>query len=397
MLYPSLLVSLLAIVYDLPVMPWSDLSRFGLVALILSCATRTQAAPVTAGQSLDAPTLSWEAPSACPSRDAVVRQIETFLGQPFTMPRPQRIALRASVQELEDGSFVLRLVALTAQGESDRVLRHGDCATLAKAAALVMAVAIDPGLARQQREGQEGASAGPLHRDSTATAGSPTADLAPTPASEWMALLQQPLMCPRPKAKTGNVSPPVVGEESASPEAAGPIGWSFWAETAIASGVLPDLGPTIGGGLGFGDLDRWRLQLYGRYWVRQQVSVPGYPEASVTLRMLSGGIRACAVPFVSDCRVLACVGPEVGDLRVAGRRDMQTRPPNHRRWSALLGSVGAEFPLGSRFLLTTSVEGGWVPWSIDVGVEEVGQGWLGVAETRPFVADLSVRLGMRLQ
>ena len=378
--------------YDLPVMSWSDLSRVGLVALILSCATWSQAAPTTAGQALDAPTLSWEAPSACPSRDAVVRQIEAFLGQPFTMPRPQRIALRASVQELEDGSFVLRLVALTAQGESDRVLYHGDCAPLAKAAALVMAVAIDPELARQHRAGQEGASADPLHRDSTATAGSPTEEVAPAPTSEWMALLQQPLMCPGPKA----MSPPLVGSESASHKAAGPIGWSFWAETAIASGVLPDLGPTVGGGLGFGDRDRWRLQLNGRYWVRQQVEVPGYPQASVTLRMLSAGVRACAVPFVSDWRVLACVGPEVGDLRVAGRRAMQTRPPNHRRWSALLGSVGAEFPLGSRLLLTTSVEGGWVPWSIDVGVEEAGQGWLGVAEARPFVADLSVRFGMRL-
>ena len=75
---------------------------------------------------------------------------------------------------------------------------------------------------------------------------------------------------------------------------------------------------------------------------------------------------------------------------------MRARLQQHELWAALLASVGAEFPFGSRFLLTTSFEGGWAPGSIEVGVNEA-QRWLPVAETSTFVAGLAARLGVVLE
>jgi hypothetical protein len=275
---------------------------------------------------------------------------------------------------------------------------------LAKAAAFVMAVAIDPELVRQQGAGEGDAPPIPTNGDSAATTRSAAAlPDAASPPPPWVTLLQQqPLMCPRPRVEPCKASPPrepcPVCTETALPAAVRPWRWSIWAEAAIAAGVLPDLGPTLGAGLGFGDRDRWRLQLHGRYWVGQELDVPDYPRASVALRMLSGGARLCGVPFVSGWRVLGCTGPEVGGLHSAGKGDMQANPPEYQVWAAWVGSVGAEFPFGSRLLLTTSVEGGWAPSSIEVVVDEIGQQEpIRVAETSPFVANLAVRLGVALE
>jgi hypothetical protein len=96
--------------------------------------------------------------------------------------------------------------------------------------------------------------------------------------------------------------------------------------------------------------------------------------------------------------MLGCVSPQIGDLRSAGQGDdMRAKSTDYRLWTALTGSVGAEFPFGSRFFLTASVEGGWAPRAIEVLVNEAGQKKpLGVAETSRFVADLAARLGVTL-
>jgi len=79
--------------------------------------------------------LRWSAPSVCPPRATVLAEVRRLIGERSGEP------LEASGAILREGG-VFRLTLRVGGGE--RVLRDADCASLARAAGLILALAIDP-------------------------------------------------------------------------------------------------------------------------------------------------------------------------------------------------------------------------------------------------------------
>ena len=89
-------------------------------------------------------TVSWRAPAECPGERSVVQQVERFLGQPLADATAHPVWIRGLVTKDSTAGYRLMLQMKSAEGMRGRTLQHDDCTKLAEAAALLMAMAIDP-------------------------------------------------------------------------------------------------------------------------------------------------------------------------------------------------------------------------------------------------------------
>lgn len=90
--------------------------------------------------ALDGVSLDWHAPPICPQQDAVEAEIGRLLG---TQP-PSSTHLSAMAEVTEDTRFQLSLVVNNAPA---RIMYSDNCAELASATSLILAIAIDPSVA----------------------------------------------------------------------------------------------------------------------------------------------------------------------------------------------------------------------------------------------------------
>lgn len=84
----------------------------------------------------------WQAPEGCPRRDAVLAEAERLLGQPPERASKGVVEIEAVVQQLPDASFRLELRSQPAT--TPRNVVAGSCEELGHAAALLIALSIDP-------------------------------------------------------------------------------------------------------------------------------------------------------------------------------------------------------------------------------------------------------------
>ncbi|AKF05680.1 hypothetical protein [Sandaracinus amylolyticus] len=107
------------------------------LAIVLGGAT----APCAHAQRTSADVLTWSAPVGCPARDAVASEVDRLLGaharRDATIRVRARIVRRGTQLELE-------IETSTPEGEGARTIGGTSCEGLAQAAALVIAMAIDP-------------------------------------------------------------------------------------------------------------------------------------------------------------------------------------------------------------------------------------------------------------
>jgi hypothetical protein len=102
-----------------------------------TCATLSGVAAVAHAQATAAPPavrIDWQAPSGCPTSAAVRDQVADVAGE--SMPRARRV--RARARQLASGSWIVELDA----GDGPRALRGRSCADVARAAALVIGLAV---------------------------------------------------------------------------------------------------------------------------------------------------------------------------------------------------------------------------------------------------------------
>jgi hypothetical protein len=293
----------------------------------------------------------------------VTREVEHYLGQPLTTERPQAILLRGTVEATEAG-YAVRIVAETLQGRSERSITHRDCRELAEASALVMALAIDPELFRRP------------------PASSPPSDQ-PSPGPLPPAAMTLPPASPPPPPWTAPPSSP--RRRRSSEVATGTIARVGW-------GVLSNVDFALGAEVGFGQAP-WRIVATGYYWVPRHVPVAGFAPARVDTRLLSAAVKACLVPAIRPARPIGCIGGELGDLRSEGER-MTASKAAHRRWAALVGGIGAEWPLGTRLAFGPGLDAGYVLERHPVRVRVRGGSPLEVVSPQPWLVSLT--LGLRV-
>ncbi|MBK8170831.1 MAG: hypothetical protein IPK60_10885 [Sandaracinaceae bacterium] len=107
-------------------------SWYALTALLSFMSARAYA--------IDGVTLDWSAPETCPSSAAVLTEVERLLGDAAHARENVNAVARISFED----QFSLNL---SVNGATGRELHSNDCLELANAAALILAIAIDPSIA----------------------------------------------------------------------------------------------------------------------------------------------------------------------------------------------------------------------------------------------------------
>jgi hypothetical protein len=234
--------------------------------------------------------LEWNAPDGCPDRAEIARRVEALLGHPATSN--EALAFRAEVRETDDGHFRATLRSRWAGGSTERTFEAVDCAKIGRAAALIVAMAIDP------------------------------VDVAEV-ASE-----------PRPQPQP---QPRAPEEPRATPVEAPAVHLGFGMRATVDVGSLPL--PTIGGGplatLRFG---AWELQLGAQAWIPRRTAGSTPTGAGGEIGLLTGEARACREIVPLALTLSLCLGGEAG---VTDGAAFGIPVPRHPRslWLAALGGA----------------------------------------------------------
>lgn len=125
-------------------------------ALSLALLPQLFASSSTAAQALAAVELSWETPRSCPPSPRVLAEAERLLGAGFA--HTAELAVEIEIEQ-EGSAFVLRLEIEGDGVEGERELRMQSCEEVRDAAALLIALSLDPELATRAPEPAPVASA----------------------------------------------------------------------------------------------------------------------------------------------------------------------------------------------------------------------------------------------
>jgi len=247
--------------------------------------------------------LTWEAPQDCPTADEVRAEIARLLG-PSETSRGTIVARAVVVQEGEAFRLELRAADASAGGAGgSRSLTGESCRTVADAAALIVALMIDPEAVAVAQAGSPVVDAPPL-AESTPPIPPPAVEpvVPPSPSPPRAAPEETASgLAPVPVAAT-TASSPLVRAESPAFVGAGIVG---------DLGSLPGLafGPSLHGGLVFGALDL-RLRLLFLPPRRSAAEAP--PTAAGDLWLFAGGVAVCWTPLRARIELGACGGLEGG-------------------------------------------------------------------------------------
>lgn len=315
--------------------------------------------------------LEWQAPETCPQRPAMVAAVGELLpelGPVGAAEDGASMAVHAEIaQSGSDWTIALRIESDA--GTDARAFTASSCDALAEAAALMIAVSLDPVAAR--------AGVVPVARDDAAprvilrprsTTAPETAEPPPTPSPPEPTPDPSPVEGPREPEFPARAPSELFAPTGPSPrtlslrdlEDAGPSG-----------PVLGILGVQVGGGLGPMGLSQfamgfdlgatgrsWRADLRGTYFAPRTEAVSGADGAVARYDALIASVRGCGVPTLRGgaLEFPLCLGFAGGGLRAEGIGPT----PGARRawlpWMALVPGVGLRARVGPRVVVGVELE-----------------------------------------
>ena len=305
--------------------------------------------------------LDWQAPAGCPDGEALRARVVDLVGAEAT--RQTNLGARARVKG-RAGRWTLELALEREGGEDRRTLGDPDCRALAEAAALVLAVAIDP----------QAKFAGPVPEDSPAADPAvPPDSLVPLPPGEPAPEPTVPPVASDMSVDTANVASPAIAAPPEPVPKASPAPRPRQLQLGLRLGaglgftrLLP--GPHAALDLGLGLEGRgWRVEIAGLFVPPVRGVAASDPGIGGVFRLGAGELRGCGVPGPRDRPLVfpLCVGLQFGAM--------------HGR-----GTSGLPVPLAARSPWIATRFGGALRWRPRDG--RVGL-WLGldaiVALTRP--------------
>ncbi|MEM7155627.1 MAG: hypothetical protein AAF799_22445 [Myxococcota bacterium] len=282
--------------------------------------------------------LRWDAPSSCPSSDAVRDEIATLLAR----SRNQGEAVRAEATVVPDGeAFRLRLSVVTRSGRDERSIRDPSCEPLAHATALVVATLMDPIAVSNHIEALTPADTLPRE---------------PPPSS-----LPEPPSTPPSSTET---PPPRVTASDRRDDAPAP-------SPSPRTGVRPSLRlegfvgaaivPPVDGGLAFAvgmTRPQLRLELGAAYAVPQSRAHPVLADVGLQLQAFSGQARGCWVPATGAWEFPLCLAGEVGAMVARGQGSAVQNPTNELSLQlAALAEAHVAWRATERFALWLGAQG----------------------------------------
>jgi hypothetical protein len=256
---------------------------WGVVLLLVP----TRAAAEDFGSSALA--IEWRAPSECPDEASLRGGVERLFGG--SIPGTE-LSVRAELAAEAPGYALV--LETTAEGHHGvKHLHDASCEELTRAAAVLIALAIDPNLALSEK-------------DAAAWARTPDAPLAESPArSETQRT--SPAETGAGEASQSNASPSKTA--GAAPVLAGDGSVAALGEVGTVPGFAPGVLVQMNARLGVG-----LLGMGGEYLAPQRTQVPGRPEIGALVGYVGGEAFGCVGAFAHRAAPAACAGVNVGSL-----------------------------------------------------------------------------------
>jgi hypothetical protein len=311
--------------------------------------------------------LDWNAPAACPSADEVRSGVErSAVVRPGATPHP--LAARAEVEQ-RAGRWVLRLHTVQDGAEGDRIIQANSCASLTRAAVLVLALALGQGIEAEP----VAPSASPP------TPPSPASPPAPAPSAPEL----KPEAAPPPAQPTE--TPPVTRAVRQ---------FFAWSATANAR-ARGDWGPFPGGaGIGVGaGVDA----THGWWGASARVSAwPGMTtntgvQLQTSFQGAGGSLSACArTSVVRFVGLSACAGFQAALIQYAstGYEARSGAAP----WLAVLAAVRARVLIVNPVHVEAGFEVPWSPYPPSFALFGPGSATTGVYTVPAFVPEATLGL-----
>ncbi len=312
----------------------------------------------------------------CPDQREAQRLVEDALGAPLFQPREQQLKLSAVVIQKADQRYHLVLTTTSQSGVGTRELADADCQRLVNAAALIMALAIDPERTEARARERQG-----LLPESGGYA-TTTAPIAPPPSPRPVDTAQPPRAAPRAD------QPTATRPRSTPPTAWRPV-WAVLAELSGGVGVLPNLHAKMALGGGVEPTPEFGLRVLGELWLPSEASIDDSP-ASIQMSLLSAGADACWLSSQDSLRAYVCVGARLGRMQGRGQ-GLEHSHTETALWSAAVAELGLATALGKGF----SAFGALAPGlSLERPRFGVAMGGQGREIFRPALGLLEVGLGV---
>ena len=245
--------------------------------------------------------LTWEAAPTCPSQLEVVANILHLLS-PGAVFEPLVVDARAWEHE---GHWYLQLSTRSATAADNRTLDGESCAVVSDAAAVIIALTLDPG------------------RGLTVSPGEPATVLSPTPLEPEREVLATGIAL---RVRLGG-----LGEV----------------------GIHPRVGAALVAGAGVA-LDLWSLEVSATYSLPQRVEATGVSGARMTLAALA--LRGCRGLRLGEIDLAGCALAEVGRQQARGFGVSQARTA-HATWAAPGMSVVGDYELDDPLFVWAEVSG----------------------------------------
>jgi hypothetical protein len=267
--------------------------------------------------------LAWTAPAECPDGDTVLGWVEALAPIEGTADAKGTIA--------RDGSDFVLALEIAGEVEVSRTLRAPDCMVVGRAAAVVIAVSLDPiAVAR-----------------STAVTTAMAEDVPVPPPFEDTPIDEAPV----------RTAPLRV--EASRPIERAPLRIEYGA--SIGVGVEGLLLPSVGPGFAiapFVGTRRIHVEAAVQYWTPRTTSGTATMDVRARVQMVSAGVRACPRIERGRVRIPLCAGVDVGGViaRAEGG-GVRSAGPASEPWAGLVLAPGVRVAVAPRVSLGVALEG----------------------------------------
>lgn len=303
---------------------------FSVLAAALSFGVApTRTAPQVAIQ------VRWEAPPTCPDEATVLAAVEGHIGRPLSEFRDRRLSIIATAHAA-DSHWSLTIFTVSPEGTQERSLRYHGCSLLAEAAALLIAMTIDPQvLGRLDPDALELLTRSedlPPSEDP-----SPVPEPAPAPVPE-----PPPSKAPTAPPNSEPAPPGVPAERAPPPRRRLNPRGGVRAAGSLGYGDLP----SAGGGLNLGlvlRIGRFQAELVGSGWFLRSITLNLAGSAGAVFDLWTLALRGGYVVRAGrQFEVPLLLGLEAGQIHVRG---VQLANANNARtpWVAIALAPGLAF------------------------------------------------------
>jgi hypothetical protein len=290
--------------------------------------------------------LEWSAPPACPTRADVLQTIDSLLGRPANDALEAPLTVRARVDAIER-MWTVELWWRASGVEQTRRLQATSCAELARAAALVVAFAIDPG----------GEALGAAE-----TPALPAQPEARPPDAEPPALDRETAPVPTPPVPARRASPPPLAPaDRKSPDRQergleGELLWFARAQAAFDFGTLPSPGVGAAAGAGIRRGPFLGAVELGLFYPQEVTRTVAGTRGGGRFWLGGASLEPCYVIDLRDTAVHFCAVARLDVIAAAGQGAIST--DDRMAWFARVGA-GAQVghPLTSNLGLLAGVRG----------------------------------------